>query len=150
MKKYLALNEKPEIDVVGEKPIWMDVADDKAKIKPALEHMKKYVENDKKNETLLLYDKMLSKESKEMLEKLKEPRSKGGFGWKVIEERLFHGSECDTVFYVGSGHLEAFTRARLKLFIVTFFEDLNYSWYKQYQVALAKAAEKELIRKDVL
>ena len=164
-KKYLALNEEPEIDVVGEKPIWLDVADDKAKIKPALEHMKKYVENDKNVETFLLYDQTLSKASREMLKKFQEPRSKGGFGWKVMEERLFHGLDCDTVFYVGSGHLEAFTRARSNLFIVTFYEDFEKAkkdevvdrtfvypippqrdWYKKYQLSLARAVEKGLIR----
>ena len=69
-----------------------------------------------------------------------------------MEERLFHGSECDTVIYVGSGHLEAFTRARLKLFIITLAESPpnvatgNYkSWYMQYQASLTKAAENELI-----
>jgi len=169
LKKYLALNEKPKIDVVGEKPIWMDVGEDKDKIKPALEHMKKYVENDKNVETFLLYDQTLSEASREMLKKFQEPRSKGGFGWKVMEERLFHGLDCDTVFYVGSGHLEAFTRARSNLFIVTFYEDFEKDkkdevvdrtfvypippqrdWYKKYLLSLAKAAEKGLIRKDAL
>ena len=152
MKKYLALDEVPETDAVGEKPIWMDIADEKELLRPALEHIKKCLENDKKNQKILLFDKNLSLETKNTLENIKEPRSKGGFAWDVMEERLFHGSECDTVIYVGSGHLEAFTRARLKLFIITLAEKTqnvatgnDNSWYMQYQDSLAKAAEKELV-----
>ena len=152
MKKYLALDEEPKTEVEGEKPIWIDIADNKELLTPALEHMKKYLENDKKNEITILYDKMLSRETKEVLEKLKEPRRTGGFGWKVMEERLFHGLECDSLIYVGSGHLEAFTRARLKLFVITFAKEIQKkdSWYKQYQAALMLAAEHGLVQNVTL
>ena len=54
-----------------------------------------------------------------------------------MEERLFHGYECDTVIYVGSEHL----------LIVTFSEDVKNPWYQVYQSALTCAAEKNLIKK---
>jgi hypothetical protein len=81
---------------------------------------------------------------------LEESRKNGGFGWKVMEERLFHGCECDTVIYVGSGHLEAFTRAQLKLLIVTFTENLESPWYKTYQKALKSAAISHLLKEETL
>ena len=62
MKKYLSLDEIAETDVVGEKPVWIDILDNKALLKPALEYMKKYLENDQKNEIKILYDKMLSED----------------------------------------------------------------------------------------
>jgi hypothetical protein len=128
----------------------MDIAGDKGKIIPAIEHLKIYIANDRKSDMFLLYDRFLPQDSKDILNNLKEPRSDGGFGWKVMEERLFHGYECDTVIYVGSGHLEAFTRAKLKLLIVTFSEDVKNPWYQAYQSALESAAETNLIKKDSL
>ena len=148
--KYLTSKEKPATDVVGDIPVWIDIAGDKHKIMPAIEELKKYIEHDKKSEMFLLYDRFLPQDSKDILNNLKQPRSEGGFGWKVMEERLFHGFECDTVIYVGSGHLEAFTRARLKLLIVTVSEDVENQWYQAYQSALNIAAEKNLIKKDSL
>eukprot|EP00092_Neocalanus_flemingeri_P019101 GFUD01020691.1.p1 GENE.GFUD01020691.1~~GFUD01020691.1.p1 ORF type:complete len:768 (+),score=204.79 GFUD01020691.1:229-2532(+) len=149
--KYLTSDEEPATCVVGEKPVWIDIAEDEANIKPALEQLKKYIENDKKSEMVLLYDRFLSAASKEILNNLGKPRTQGGFGWKVMEERLFHGHECDTVIYVGSGHLEAFTRAKLKLLIVTFSEKLeDKQWYNTYQSALSSAVQEKLIKKEVL
>jgi len=147
MKKYLVLDEEPETNVVGEKPTWCDIADKKEKLRPALEDMKKSVENDKKNQIVLLYDKKLPTEIKSILRELEEPRKSGGFGWTVMEEQLFHGMERDTVFYVGTGHLEAFTRARLKLFIITYAADVKTkdSWYLQYKDALTQAAKDGLL-----
>ena len=112
--------------------------------------MKKYVENDKKSEMVLLYDPSLSKESRKMLESLEMARTSGGFGWKVMEERQFHGCECDTVIYVGSGHLEAFTRARLKLIIITVSENMKNDWYNTYHYALICAEKKHLLKRETL
>ena len=148
--KYLDSGETPATDVVGEIPVWMDIAGDTGKIRPAIEEMKKYIAHDKKSELFLLYDSFLPRGTKDVLNDLKKPRSEGGFGWKVMEERLFHGCECDTVIYVGSGHLEAFTRARLKLFIILFSENADNPWYQTYQTALQSAAEENLIKRAAL
>ena len=45
---------------------------------------------------------------------------------------------------VVSGHLEAFTRAKLKLLIVTFSENVENQWYQVSQSALTSTAEKIL------
>ena len=47
-------------------------------------------------------------------------RKKGGPGWEVKDADKFDGCESDIVIDVGNGNIEGFTRARLKLFIVTF------------------------------
>ena len=76
--------------------------------------------NDKKNDLVLLYDKNLPEYLVGKLHQLKRPRKEGGFGWKkILPWESFVGGECDTVVYVGSGSLEAFSRARLKLMIIT-------------------------------
>ena len=148
---YLTSCEKPATDIDGNLPVWIDVNKDKKKILPALHKLKKYIEHDRKSNVFLLYDIFLSEEIKQMLNPLAEPRSKGGFGWKVMEEKPFHGHECDIVFYVGSGHLEAFTRALVKLFIVTLTEgDKRNPWYKTYQSALNSAFREKIIKKDIL
>ena len=144
--KYLISAESPANDVVGEKPPWIDIGANKDRIRPALEHMKTYIDDDRKSEMYLLYDKHISKESKEILTAVEKPRKDGGFGWKVLKENMFHGCECDTVIYVGSGHLEAFTRAKIKLLIITFAEDIDNPWYKTYQSALVSAAKEDLIK----
>ena len=150
--KYLTSAEEVATNVLGDKPVWIDIARDKAKLKQALQQVKKYVENDRKSDMVLLYDRSLSKESIKILESLEMPRKKGGFGWnlKVMEERKFHGCECDTVIYVGSGHLEAFTRARLKLIIVTVSENMKNDWYNTYHYALICAEKKQLLKKETL
>ena len=76
--------------------------------------------NDKRSDLVLLYDKNLPEHLVRKLGQLKRPRREGGFGWKkVVPWESFIGGECDTVVYVGSGSLEAFSRARLKLMIIT-------------------------------
>ena len=76
--------------------------------------------NDKRSDLVLLYDKNLPEQLVGGLNQLKKPRKEGGFGWKkVVPWESFVGGECDTVVYVGSGSLEAFSRARLKLMIIT-------------------------------
>ena len=76
--------------------------------------------NDKRSDLVLLFDRNLSEHLVRELLELKRPRKEGGFGWKkVVPWESFVGGECDTVVYVGSGSLEAFSRARLKLMIIT-------------------------------
>ena len=106
--------------------------------------------NDKKNDLVLLYDKDLPEQLKEKLNKLMKPRKSGGFGWKkVLPWESFVGGECDTVVYVGPGNLEAFSRAKLKLMIITVSpseqnKDKFFHYYR-YVVALQDSVEKNLL-----
>ena len=105
--------------------------------------------NDKRSDLVLLYDKNLSEHLVRELQLLKRPRKEGGFGWKkVVPWESFVGGECDTVVYVGSGSLEAFSRARLKLMIITVSPreqrgDTLNNFYG-YNVGLRNSVEKNL------
>ena len=133
--------------VPGEKPIWIDIGGDR--LLDALEFCRDQILNDKKNDLVVLYDRTLPEELKEKVNQKKEPRSKRGFGWrKILPWESFVGGECDTVIYVGTGSLEAFSRARLKLMIITVTpteqngqEILNFYSYKK---SLRTSVEKTL------
>ena len=110
--------------------------------------------NDKRSDLVLLYDKNLPEHLVRELVQLKRPRKEGGFGWKkVVPWELFVGGECDTVVYVGSGSLEAFSRARLKLMIITVSpreqrgETVNN--FYGYNVGFGNSVEKNLLEKKI-
>ena len=111
--------------------------------------------NDKKSDLVLLYDKNLPEHLVRELAKLKRPRKEDGFGWKkVVPWESFIGGECDTVVYVGSGSLEAFSRARLKLMIITVSPreqrgDTVNNFYG-YNAGLKNSVEKNLLEKKIL
>ena len=111
--------------------------------------------NDKRSDLVLLYDKNLPEHLVEQLAQLKRPRKEGGFGWKkVVPWESFVGGECDTVVYVGSGSLEAFSRARLKLMIITVSPreqrgDIVNNFYG-YNAGLRNSVEKNLLEKKIL
>ena len=111
--------------------------------------------NDRRSDLVLLYDKNLPEQLVDQLGQLKRPRKEGGFGWKkVVPWESFIGGECDTVVYVGSGSLEAFSRARLKLMIITVSPreqrgDIVNNFYG-YNVGLRKSVEKNLLEKKTL
>ena len=111
--------------------------------------------NDKRSDLVLLYDKNLPEHLVRELVQLKRPRKEGGFGWKkVVPWELFVGGECDTVVYVGSGSLEAFSRARLKLMIITVSPreqrgDTVNNFYG-YNVGLRNSVEKNLLEKKIV
>ena len=108
--------------------------------------------NDKRNDLVLLYDKNLPEHLVRELHQLKRPRKEGGFGWKkVVPWESFIGGECDTVVYVGSGSLEAFSRARLKLMIITVSPreqrgDIVNNFYS-FNAGLKNSVEKNLLEK---
>ena len=110
--------------------------------------------NDKRNDLVLLYDKNLPDQLVGELYQLKKPRKEEGFGWKkVVPWESFVGGECDTVVYVGSGSLEAFSRARLKLMIITVSPreqrgDIVNNFYV-YNVGLKNSVEKNLLEKKI-
>ena len=141
--------EESATSITGDKPLWLDVEEDQ--LDEALRFCKEQTLNDKKNELVLLYDKDLPKDIIERLVELKYSRASGGFGWKyILPSEAFVGGECDTVVYVGAGDLEAFSRAKLKLMIITVFSDRSSSVYKcnfyNYQKKLQDALEKGLLR----
>ena len=137
--KYLDLKEIPETNIDGDKPVWIDIEKNTAKLESALKYIQEKLKNDQKNEKVLLYDKDLPLQTQTFLRD-----SQKKFRYKeVTEERLFHGCQTDTIIYVGSGHLEAFTRPKLKLFIVSL--EGSVFWYRKFQPALSKAASKELL-----
>ena len=110
--------------------------------------------NDKRSDLVLLYDKNLPEQLVDQLSQLKNPRKEGGFGWKkVVPWESFVGGECDTVVYVGSGSLEAFSRARLKLMIITVSPreqsgDTVNNYYS-YNTGLKNSVEKNLLEKKM-
>ena len=111
--------------------------------------------NDKRRDLTLLYDKNLPEQLVRELAQLKRPRKEGGFGWKkVVPWESFIGGECDTVVYVGSGSLEAFSRARLKLMIITVSPreqrgDTVKNFFGFY-VGLKNSVEKNLLEKKII
>ena len=110
--------------------------------------------DDKRSDLVLLYDKNLPEHLVRNLAQLKRPRKEGGFGWKkVVPWESFIGGECDTVVYVGSGSLEAFSRARLKLMIITVSPreqrgDTVNNFYG-YNAGLRNSVEKNLLEKKI-
>ena len=110
--------------------------------------------NDKRSDLVLLYDKNLSEHLIEQLYQLKRPRKEGGFGWKkVVPWESFVGGECDTVIYVGSGSLEALSRARLKLMIITISPrdqtgEIAKNFY-DYIAGLKNSVEKNLLENEL-
>ena len=111
--------------------------------------------NDRRSDLVLLYDKNLPGQLVRELAQLKRPRKEGGFGWKkVVPWESFIGGECDTVVYVGSGSLEAFSRARIKLMIITVSPreqrgDTVNNFYG-YNAGLRNSVEKNLLEKKIL
>ena len=111
--------------------------------------------NDRRNDLVLLYDKNLPEHLVKHLEQLKKPRRKGGFGWKkIVPWESFVGGECDTVIYVGSGSLEAFSRARLKLMIITVSpheqRGETVKNFFVYNASLKNSVEKKLLDKKII
>ena len=136
--------EESATSVPGNKPIWIDVGEDQ--LREALDFCREQTLNDKRSDLVLLYDGTLSAQLVGELDELRKPRKIGGYGWKkILPWESFVGGECDTVVYVGSGNLEAFSRARLKLMIITLSPNQSVSNYWRYNDALKSAGEKKLL-----
>ena len=142
--------EESATTVPGEKPLWIDV--EEKSLKEALEFCRDQTLNDKRSDLVLLYDKNLPEQLVGELVQLKKPRKEGGFGWKkVVPWESFIGGECDTVVYVGSGSLEAFSRARLKLMIITVSPQVaDIHNYYGYNAGLRNSLEKNLLEKKTI
>ena len=120
-----------------------------------MEFCRDQILNDKKNDLVVLYDTTLPEPMIRQIKQLQTPRTEGGFGWKkVVPWESFVGAECDTVIYVGTGSLEAFSRARLKLMIITVSPreqrgDTVNNFYG-YNAGLTNSIEKNLLEKKIL
>ena len=109
--------------VAGDFPLWIDLGYsetiDTHTIEEALETMLNQTEKATRNEKILLYDGGLPKTVVELLY---------SFGKRnhlteeqIRDQKYYDGCETDVVIYIGSGDLEAFTRAKLQLCIITCF-----------------------------
>jgi len=145
--KYVLLTETPAVDIEGEFPSWYDVGDvedaNDARFEKCLKCIDKLlIERKIKTEHIVvLIDRDLVGGSHGFEKKCKEVLGKRRKELRVMEERLFHGMESNTVVYIGAGHMEALTRAQLNLYIVTMKtkNNPNTSWYRRYTDALNSA-----------
>ena len=142
--------EESATSVPGEKPIWIDITEDR--LPDALEFCRDQILNDRRNDLVVLYDRTLPESLIGQVNHLKTPRSEGGFGWKkVVPWESFVGAECDTVIYVGTGSLEAFSRAKLKLMIITVPTTSHArDRFHNFDACLRKAVDEKLLQKQIL
>ena len=142
--------EESATTVPGETPIWIDISEDS--LDDALEFCKSQILNDRKNDLVVLYDKTLPEHLIRQVNQLKTPRTEGGFGWKkIFPWESFVGAECDTVIYVGTGSLEAFSRAKLKLMIITVTSSQGKGYsdsFHNFDACLRKAVEIKLLHQQ--
>eukprot|EP00092_Neocalanus_flemingeri_P013676 GFUD01014749.1.p1 GENE.GFUD01014749.1~~GFUD01014749.1.p1 ORF type:complete len:885 (-),score=190.70 GFUD01014749.1:936-3590(-) len=147
-------NERYATDIEGDMPMWIhlystedeDGKDQEKKLSIALNNVKELVRHDTKTQVVLLHDSNLPQSIKDQLQKMAVTKSKGGPGWKVKHAEQFDGCECDTVVYVGNGYIEGFTRAKLKLFIITLEDDSFGKMEMNYYRALEKGVQKGLLK----
>ena len=132
--------------------MWIDISEDR--LLDALEFCRDQILNDKRNDLVVLYDRTLPESLIEQVNHLKTPRSEGGFGWKkIVPWDSFVGAECDSVIYVGTGSLEAFSRAKLKLMIVTVTSSQGRGYsdsFHNFGACLRHSVEKKLLQKEIL
>ena len=144
--------EESATSVPGEKPIWIDITEDR--LLDAFEFCRDQILNDRRNDLVVLYDRTLPESLIRQVNHLKTPRSEGGFGWKkVVPWESFVGAECDTVIYVGTGSLEAFSRAKLKLIIITIAPSQGKAYsdsFHNFDACLRKSVEKNFLQRQGL
>ena len=118
----------------------------------ALEFCKIKILNDRKNDLVVLYDSNLPEHLIRQINQLKTPRTEGGYGWKkIVPWESYVGAECDTVIYVGTGSLEAFSRAKLKLMIITVpTTSHTRDRFHNFDACLRKAVDEKLLQKQIL
>ena len=99
-----------------------------------------------------MYDSNLPEHLIRQINQLKTQRTQGGFGWKkIVPWESFVGGECDTVIYVGTGSLEAFSRAKLKLMIITIPTGIQtLDSFHNFNACLRQSVEKNLLQKQNL
>ena len=148
--KYAETNERPGIDAPGEKVRWLDLGclPDVTKVKEAVLTVKAEIlkRGIKKEDIVVLHDRDINDNQ---VKAAQDVLTNHG-NWKsleVLEERLFHGCERNTVVYLGAGHMEAFTRPLVHLFVITWTENHANPWYKAYHDALNDALTEGYVEK---
>ena len=149
MDIYLQSNEENSSCVPGKYPLWIDLGFNNSGVQFNIERaLKKVLELMDCNEIRLLYDGHFEEELRSLLIKIKFK----DFKKKIIvqDEKFFRGCEADGVVYLGSGHLEAFSRAKLELGIIlccnlSSFKDRYY----KYRNALTTASDKIIKKLDL-
>ena len=143
--KYADTGESPGIDVEGEKMKWFElgVMPDTQRVLEAVMKVKNMLIDRRISplDAVVLYDKDIDCHKLESIRKLFHG---SGHNWKqleIIEERLYHGCESNTVLYLGAGHMEALTRAQVNLFVISWSENAGNPWYRAYQDALTAARD---------
>ena len=112
--------------IEGELPEWTDLGNDRLKVFSALERIKEDMLGEHDEVVLLLHSEeddnrqwnMLRVEG--FLDYITKPRRNGGYGWQMVDYGEFQGAESDVIIYLGPGGIEGLTRAKRKLFIVTY------------------------------
>ena len=149
MDIYLQSNEENSSCVPGKYPLWIDLGFNNSGVQFNFERaLEKALELMDCNEVRLLYDGHFEEELRSLLMKRKLKHFK-----KTIiaqDEKCFRGCEADGVVYLGSGHLEAFSRAKLELGIIlccnlSSFKDR----YNKYKDALNITSDKIIKRIDL-
>merc|ERR1712062_608003 len=118
MKIYISTKheERSAAFISGEFPVWIDIGHsqnvDLTRLEKALEVMLNRVRQIGIgfNQIRVLFDGRLPKEVVNFLFDHEDLKSKK---IKVQDEKYYHGCEIEAVIYFGSGHLEAFSRAKL-------------------------------------
>ena len=95
------------------------------------------------NELKVLYDAKVPKSALSFLKSDDDLKNKVTF----VNEKDFRGCECTGVIYIGAGHLEAFSRAKQMLAIITYSNNSPHKWYKKYVDVLGKCVEENLLIK---
>ena len=143
---YLNKYERHVPFTPGDFPIWIDLGcQTELDLSPIMSAVDKMIVLTAiwSFDSVLLYDGKLPEPVVKFLKSLKKPK-------RVMDEKYFHGGESNAVIYVGSGHLEAFSRAKLMLGIITYCDSKENMWYVRYTKALAMAVEQKiLLKKDI-
>mgnify|MGYP002050342127 CR=1 FL=1 len=138
---YLKTNEDNSSCVPGKYPVWIDLGFKSTEIQFNLQRaLKKVLQLMEETDVRLLYDGHFEEEIRSLL--VRKPLKH--FKKTIIaqDEKCYRGCESAAVVYIGSGHLEAFSRAKLELGIIlccnlSTFEDR----FNKYRDALSMASE---------
>ena len=132
--------------ISGVFPVWIDLGCEDSLETKLLAAIKQIISRGKmipQSELRVLYDGKVSQSILSFLENDDDLRNKV----KFENEKDFRGCECTGVIYIGAGHLEAFTRAKQMLAIITYCNSPPHKWYKKYVDALGKCVDENLLIK---
>ena len=141
---------KPATDVIGELPSFVDLGEvtNLTWLRETLYHIKVKLELERRREVVLMYDpfltdcsSLISDQTKRLLHNMADELK-----WDALMFNELIGEEADTIVYVGSGLLEAFRRAKVRLCIVLMFnQQVGRNPYVEYKPLFREAHKKGLI-----